>query len=148
MPTTYLPPEHHIARHIKPRLVQRDEETNEPIGIFPEAFQLRDAERDLSVNWLEHFRGDRTEQLRQVIAHSELKLKARDGFGVLQVGVVSEICERHGAKVRIIHDPTPKNPAHAGVHRYPRGNFALEAALANLAGQELTMVGNVMKASG
>jgi hypothetical protein len=145
MPTTYLPPEHHVARHIRPRLVQRDEETKEPVGVFPEAFQLRDGERDLSVNWLEHFSGDRKQQLRQVIAHSELQLKARDGFGVLQVGVVSEVCQRHGAKVRIIHDPTPKNPAHAGVHHYPRDSPALEATLANLASQDLTMVGDVTK---
>jgi hypothetical protein len=147
MPTTYLPPEDHIARHIRPRLVQRDEVTKEPIGIFPEAFHLRDTDRDLSVNWLEHFPGGRNEQLGQVINHSELQLKARDGFGVLRVGALSEVCERHGAKVRVIHDPTPKNPAHAAVHRYPRDNHALESTLANLAGQDLTMVGDVTNSS-
>lgn len=146
MPTTYLPPEDHVARHIKPRLIKLDEDTNEPIGVFPEAFQLRDGERDLSVNWLEYFPGDRAEQLRQVVDHSELTLKARDGFGVLRVGELSEVCERHGAKVRVIHERTEKNPAHAAVHLYPRDNRELEAVLANVAGQDLMLVGAIPKA--
>ena len=145
MPTTYLPAEDHVARHIKPKLIKWDEATKEPIGIFPEAFSLRERDRDLSVNWVEFYPGDRAARLRQVIDHSELELKARDGFGIIQVGVVAEVCDRHGAKVRIIHDPTLKNPAHAGMHRYPRDNRALEATLANLAGQDLTLVRNVPK---
>ena len=145
MPTTYLLPEDHVARRVKPSLVQRDEDTKEPIGIFPEAFQLRPEEPDLSVSWLEYFAGDRLARMKAVVEHSELELRPRDGFGVLQVGVLSEICERHGAKVRVIYDPKPKNPAHTGVHLYPRDNRAMEAELANKAAQDLWMVGDVRK---
>jgi hypothetical protein len=98
------------------------------------------------VNWLEHFSGDRLARMKAVVDHSELELRPRDGFGVLQVGVLSEVCDRHGAKVRVIHDPKPKNPAHAGVHRYPRDHGALEAELANVASQELWLVGDIRKA--
>jgi hypothetical protein len=63
MVTKYLDPEHHVARHIKPRLIIHDEITKAAIAIFPEAFALREGERDLSVSWLECFPGDETEQL-------------------------------------------------------------------------------------
>jgi hypothetical protein len=143
MPTIHLPSDDHIARHIKPRLVKKDEVTKNAIGVFPEAFALREGERDLSVNWLEFFPGDETEQLRQVIRHTELKLNARHGFGILQVGQFSNVCAIHGAKVRIIHERTDGNPAHASVHRYPRDNDHLSAVLANMAGRHLVLVGDV-----
>jgi hypothetical protein len=43
----------------------RDETTNEIIGCFPDAFGLREGERNLSVSWLEYFGQNRLENLRQ-----------------------------------------------------------------------------------
>lgn len=143
MPTKYLPPEDHIARHIKPSLIQRDEDTKAVVGIFPEAFALREGERDLSMNWLEFFSGSRIEQLRQVRGHIELTLTPRHGFGVLRVAAFADACVAQGAKVRIIHEPTDGNPAHSSVHRYPRDNHELAAILANLAGNDLTLVADL-----
>lgn len=121
----------------------RDENTKAAIGIFPEAFSLREGERDLSVSWLEYFSGDRMQRLRQVIDHAELELNPRHGFATLQVGIFADICAAHSAKVRIIHEPTDGNPAHSSVHRYPRENQELVAVLANLASQHLTVVGDL-----
>ena len=101
------------------------------------------AERDLSVNWIEFFTGDRTEQLRQVVKHAELKLRANHGYAVIQVGAFHDTCANQGAKVRIIHEPTPGNPAHAAVHQYPRDNEALMAVLADLAGENLILVRDI-----
>jgi hypothetical protein len=138
MPTEHLPSEDHIARYVRRRLIQFDD-ANAPVGIFPEAFQLRLGERDLSVSWVECFEGDRTTQLKAVVEHSELRLGPRDGFGVLQVAALSEICEKHGSKVRVLHEPT-KDPSHAAIHRYPRDNVAMEAELANAAARDLSLV--------
>jgi hypothetical protein len=80
MPTNYLPSDDHIARHIKPSLIMRDEVTHEAVGIFPQAFELRDAERDLSVSWLEVFAGSSFDQIRQVMEHTELRLSSETRF--------------------------------------------------------------------
>jgi hypothetical protein len=146
MPTKYLPLEDHLVRHIKPRLILRDEITKAVIGIFPDAFALRDGERDLSVSWLEFFSGTKKEQLRQVMHHTELKLNAKHGFAVIRVGTFIETCEKEGAKVRIIHEPTEGNPSHSSVHRYPRDNDALTAVLANLASDDLSLVATLTSA--
>ena len=121
----------------------RAEGTNAPVGIFPEAFALRPGERDLSVCWMEYFKGDKYEQLKQVAEHAELKLNPRHGYGTIGVGTLMQACENHGAKVRIIHEPTDGNPCHSSVHRYPRDNDELKALLANIAGDNLTLVGDL-----
>lgn len=140
MTTKYLPRDHHIARHIKPRLIMWDEDTGEAVGVFPEAFALRDGEKDLSVSWLEFFPGSRQEQLAKVKEHTELTLNPRHGFSVLSVESFMETCVTQNAKVRIIHEPTAGNPAHSAVHRYPRDNAELRAVLANISGRTLTLV--------
>ncbi len=143
MPIKHLPHEDHIARHVKPRLILRDEITKQAIGIFPEAFALREGERDLSVSWLEFFSGDQLEQLRQVANHTELKLNRRHGFGILRVDAFISACAAQGAKVRILHEPTDGNPAHSSVHQYPRDKDELLAILANMASNNLVLVGDL-----
>ena len=113
------------------------------MGVFPAAFALRAEERDLSVDWLEHYHGDRRDQMRQVAEHAELKLNSRHGYSVIQVKAFSDACSGLGAKVRIVHEPTTRNPAHSVVHQYPRDNDEIQALLANLAGQDLTLVGDI-----
>jgi hypothetical protein len=120
-----------------------DEVTKEAVGVFPAAFELRPGEKDLSVNWMEFFPGDRKERLRQVVKHAELKLRPNHGYGIIQVGDVHDTCANQGAKVRIIHEPTTGNPGHAAVHQYPVDNASLMAVLANLAGRDLTLVRDI-----
>jgi len=114
MPTTYLPHEDHIARYIRSGLLIRDE-ARRVIGVHPPAFFLkpatetREAEKNLSVDWMEHYEGDKAEQLRQIEQHAELELKKNDAYGVLQVGIFSDACAKKNRKVRLIHEPTDKN---------------------------------------
>jgi hypothetical protein len=88
---------------------------------------------------MEHYPGVKARQLKEIVRHAELELKKNDAYGVLQVGVFSDVC----ANVRIIHEPTPKNQAHSAVHQYPRDNLELAAALANLASDDVTRVGDI-----
>jgi hypothetical protein len=142
MPTTYLPREHHIARYIRARMLMREivDGTQRIIGVHPSAFALRDVEKNLSVDWMEHYEGSKLEKLRRIVNHAELELKPRDAYGVLQVGGVSDACAERGARVRIIYDPTVGNPAHSSIHQYPRDNTELFAVLAEMASSDVTSV--------
>jgi len=148
MPTTYLPRDHHVARYIRSGLLFRDE-TGRIVGIHPPAFFLRpatetrEAERNLSVDWIEHYDGDRAEQLQQIARHAELKLKKNDAYGVLQVGILSDSCARRDRKVRIIYEPTGQNPAHSAVHQYPPEDHELATVLASFASQDVTLVRDI-----
>jgi hypothetical protein len=92
---------------------------------------------------MEHYPGVKARQLKEIVRHAELELKKNDAYGVLQVGVFSDVCAKKNVKVRIIHEPTPKNQAHSAVHQYPRDNLELAAALANLASDDVTRVGDI-----
>jgi hypothetical protein len=120
----------------------RDEETNAIIGIHPPAFALRPQERNLSVCWLEVFPGTREQKMRGIIDHSELEVRPSHAYAVFVVGDFMKICADEGEKVRIIHEPTT-DPSHTAVHRYPRENHDLMAALANRAANDLTIVKDV-----
>jgi hypothetical protein len=143
MPTKYLPEADHVIRIVKPSLVMRDE-ANQVIGCFPQAFRLRDDERDLSVNWLEHFPGAKEERLRQVRDHAEVEVRPNTGFACINVGVIHESCADLSLEVRIIHEPTDDNPAHSAIHRYPRNHDELFIVLANIAGRDLTLARNIL----
>jgi hypothetical protein len=142
MPTTYLLDEDHIARYIRSGLLIRDE-TRTIIGVHPPAFFLRETERNLSVDWMECYPGGKSAQLIEVVRHAELQLKKNDAYGVLQVGIFSDVCAKKNVKVRIIYEPTPNNPAHSEVHQYPRDNLELATALAILASDDVTRVGDI-----
>jgi hypothetical protein len=117
----------------------RDEITNKVVGIFSDAFKMRDVEKTLSVNWLEYFPGSKVERLQKVREHSELDLGNNYGFAVLNVGTFSAACESVHGKVRVIYEPTT-DPSHAAMHRYPREHDELFAILANIAKNDFTLI--------
>jgi hypothetical protein len=92
---------------------------------------------------MEQYPGDRATQLREIVQHAELALKKNDAYAVLQVGAFSNVCAGKNIKARIIYEPTQKNPAHSAVHQYPRDNLELATALANLASNDVTRVGDI-----
>src|SRR5579884_3967610 len=120
MTVTYLPLEDHVLRHVGHQRLIRDE-NDRPIGCLPHAFQLREAEEALSVTWLEHFPGKRIEKISLAIAaiREELTVKSKSGFALANVGKIMEICQTYGQKVRILHEPTEKNPGHCAIRRLP-----------------------------
>jgi hypothetical protein len=57
----------------------------------------------------------------------------------LHVAALAEIFEKHGSKVRVLHESTT-DPSRTAFHRYPRDNVTMEAELANAAARDLSLV--------
>ena len=110
-----LPDPDHIARYCKPKTLREDGRPSRT------SFMLKPGEPYLSVNWLEYF-GDieRNEQLDCIRRHISLSLASTAKFAVLNVGETrNQVQTNSGAShVSILHEPTPKDPSHSGIHGY------------------------------
>src|SRR5689334_9340834 len=101
MPKPSLPPDEHVVRYVRKRLLRRDE-NDAVIGVLPQAFEHRDGEEYLSVTWLQHFSRVYEEGLKGSAAaiRRQLSVKGGDGFTVGQVGEVTAVCDSRGCRVR------------------------------------------------
>lgn len=146
MPTN-LKPEHHFVRHVPSTRVKRHDDGT-VYGVFPQAFEMRPAENELSGSWLEFFPGSRQEQLeKSVSAISSIKqVKRRDGIAVASVEKIHAACDRVGAKVRVLHEPAKDNPnpAYATIRGMPRDNLELLSLIADDACVEVRVAGDLM----
>lgn len=108
MPTPPLPPDDHVVRYVRGRLLRRDDDDN-VLGVLPQAFEHREGEAYLSVTWLEHFDTEYEVGLRGAASaiRCQLIVKNRDGFTVGCVGVICELCSGFSLKVRLLHEPKP-----------------------------------------
>lgn len=131
---TNLPDEDHVMRYVPWARLRRDENEN-VVGILPQAFQLRDGEKYLSVNWVEYHPGDWQAQLRASVwairRSFERGIGRKSGFGIGQIAQIKSTSIAHGARVRIVHEPEEGNPAHSAIRRLPRDDLNLLAALAD-----------------
>lgn len=133
MPTTKIPPDNHVTRYVRKRLLRRDEDGN-VLGILPQALELREGETYLSVTWLEHFSENYEKALTQAVKaiSRQLGVKKKDGFAIGGVGNISNICENFGVRVRILHEPEPpENTGHSALRGLPRENIELLGLLAD-----------------
>ena len=130
---TNLPNDDHVMRYVPWRRLRRDENDN-VVGFLPQAFELREGEEYLSVNWLQFHEGDRGTQVRLSVwgirESFERPLGAKSAFAIGNVGMVKDICQKAGSRVRIVHEPEPQNPGHSAVRRLPRDDLSLLDALA------------------
>ena len=129
MPITYLPPQHHIVRYVPWARLRKDENDN-VIGVLGAAFKLRENEDYLSATWLEFFKGGDGECVAsavRVIRGSEIKVTARSGFAIGNVGRVKDVClaDKQKHKIRVIHEPEDDNEAHTALRGWPRDNDPL-----------------------
>jgi hypothetical protein len=76
-----------------------------------------------------------------------MELRNNHGFAVLNVGEAKGACESVHGKVRVIHEPTPADPSHSAIHRYPRDHDELYAILAAMAANNLTLNRDIPKAT-
>jgi hypothetical protein len=131
MPPTPLPPDDHIVRYARKRVLIHDENAN-VIGVFPEAFALRDGENYLSVTWLQHFSKNYEQGLMAAAAAigRQLIVKPRDGFTVGCVGKVRDICAKSSVRVRILYEPCDANEGYSAWRGMPRDNQDLFNLLA------------------
>src|SRR5215216_3191402 len=108
-----LPDEDHIIRYVPWQRLRRDQDDN-VIGFLPHAFELREGEEYLSVNWLEFYEGSKDEQFRLSIwtirDRFEKPLGKRSAFAIGNVGKVRQTCRAAGNRVRIVHEPQAGNP--------------------------------------
>lgn len=126
-----LPDEDHVMRYVPWARLRRDEDDN-VIGFLAEAFELRQNEQELSLNWLEYFDGTHEERSRASVEvfRNTRTVGKKSAFGIGNVGKIKEACSANGARVRIVYDPEDNNLAHSVIRRLPRDDLGLLEALA------------------
>jgi hypothetical protein len=135
-----LPDEDHVIRYVPWGRLRRDEDEN-VLGFLPQAFQLRQEEDYLSVNWLQYYDGDPETQIRLSVwamrDSFEKPLGAKSAFAIGNVGEVKKTSEAFGSRVRVVREPEPRNPGHSAILQLPRDDLSLLEALAADAFTEL-----------
>ena len=138
MAITKIDDEDHVVRYVSSGRLVRDEDTKKVRGVFPQAFQMRDDEEELSVSWLEYFAGSERDQLLKTVDAMKaggLSMRPKDGVAVVNVGTLHGACGIAGVKVRVLHEPAKSNPnpAYAAIRNLPRDNQELLLLIANMA---------------
>lgn len=86
------------------------------------AFQLRQIEEYLSVNWLEFFHlADRQKEIREVRKGLRLKLGAKAKIAVLNVGEAINYVRTQSPDARnlkVLYEPEEDDPSHSGIHGF------------------------------
>lgn len=134
-----LPDEHHVARYCKPSTV-------DPLDRLPTvaAFQLRESDDHLSVNWLEFFGLDdhnaAMAQLRAAFDTKGYTLRPNGRFAVLNVGDAKTAINAADLHVTldIKHWPIdePPDPSHSGIFGYEAAELAVAVELKALVTQD------------
>jgi hypothetical protein len=131
MPTTNIPDQHELLRHVKSAKLELDPNTLEPIGFLPEAFELRQGEDHLSASWVQFFAGPRRTAVEAAANEfaNGFEIKRNDRFALGVVGAIKSTCSGQGVKVRIVHDGKGY-ASHAAVRQFNTATFELMALLA------------------
>lgn len=128
-----LPVDDHVVRYVRKRLLRRDD-TDNVIGVLPQAFQLRENEAYISVTWVQHFSANYETGFCQAVAAvgRQLRVKKSDGFTAGEVGRIANACDGMDVSVRLLHEPEPPaNTGHSAIRGLPRNNLDLLALLAD-----------------
>jgi hypothetical protein len=130
-----LPEKDHIVRYVPWTKVDKDADDNVR-GILAIAYERREDEDGLSVNWLEMAGEIQTEAaLRKTLnligANMTVGKKAR--LAVSNVQKFKEVCADRDKKVRIVHAPINGNEPHSEVRKIPRNDLRLLEDLSTIA---------------
>lgn len=144
--TSSLPDEDHIVRHVSSQLIERDGDV--VLGVFPQAFALRDGEPYLSASWLEFHQGSKQDRMKKVAMaiSAGRSVKPRHGFVCGNVGEIKDACLSFGMKIRVLHEPNKSNPdpAYTAVRRFQSDDMELLELLAAEAWSELHEASNCL----
>lgn len=119
-----LPDQDHVARYCKPSAMGTD-------GL-PKvaAFELRERDSSLSVNWLEYFgtaREPAIQEIRQVI---QITLRPNGRFAVLGVAAAKEaVIAGGGSSPDVFSSPHSNDPSHASISGYTIDDFDVAVEL-------------------
>jgi hypothetical protein len=128
-----VPDEHHIARYVPWGRLEKDKDNN-VVGYLPQAFERREDEDALSVNWVERTKGSIGTRLRTAAkfirdTQKSKTLGSKGRLAILNVGAVKQTCITHGHRVRIVHQPISGNEPHSGIRQLPRDDLELLDAI-------------------
>lgn len=159
-----IPDSDHVLRFARPKEhLLRDHDTKQVIGCDHSLFELQTnakfvekfggPEKSLSVNYVEYFKGAEQERLEQTVLDfcngsgaSRNTLK-KSYFSKLNVGGLKNICHKHGAKIRVIHDATPnaRIKSHGSINQLPQDNNFLFEDLCKFAFKNLMTAEGFLK---
>jgi hypothetical protein len=131
-----LPNSDHVMRFVPKGRQHRDPDTDEFIGLIPQAMQLRENDKGgLSVTWVEHFGAYGLAAKREAaIAYRETLRTRHIGreavFASAQVQAIVDAGLRYSKGLVIVHDPVPGNPGHAEIRRFTDDDLTLLDLLA------------------
>ena len=139
-----IPNEHHVARYCSGSLHQYGK-------VLPAAFELRDGESYLSVNWLEYF-GLVTfdAALARICADKHglgFNIRKTGRFAVLNVGIIRSLTESLSElsetiqPLTVTHLPEATDKSHSGIGGYPDDNlyFLVRDLLSEKVGADMLM---------
>jgi len=117
----------------------RDPEDGAVVGVFGDAFRLRDGEDFLSALWPEYYSGTPSEQNAKAIMEfsASVTVKPKDRFVRGNVGAIKAACAAQGDSIRITSEPETNLACHAAVRRYNDQKPELLEALAREAWADL-----------
>jgi len=126
---------HHVLRFLPTRVQFRDFDTNELRGVHLTAFEPRECDRGaLSVTWIEYFRSFTPTAISKAISAFKAawgSLPPQAAFAIGNVGSIKSVCKAAGNPVRIVHEPSKKNPAHAAIRRLQEAEAVIFDQLAH-----------------
>ncbi|MBP6379945.1 MAG: hypothetical protein KA312_05965 [Sphingorhabdus sp.] len=135
MPLTNLPDADHIVRYVPWTKVEKDADDN-VLGVLAVAYQRREGEEALSVNWLERVGVvDELTALRETLSfmQSTLNVGKKGRLAISNVADFKGICAKREQRVRIIHAPVDGNEPHSEVRQIPREDLQLLEEIASAA---------------
>jgi hypothetical protein len=126
---------HHVLRFLPSKVLIRDLDTEELKGAHAAAFEPRERDKGaLSVTWVEFFKGfTEANVVKAINAFKKAWGRKLDQplFALGNVGAVKKACAGAAKSVRIVHEPSDKNPAHAAIRRLQDGEAVLFDQLAH-----------------
>lgn len=139
----YLDDDQNTSRHVPYKKVLRDNEDDTPIGLTPQAFEMREwlGEKALSMNWLEYFGKDHETNIVEMINDfresrraQEKKVGLNSIFGIGNVGKLQSVCANlQHSKVKVLFEENKRkvhNKSHSTIIRLPMNDDLVMQALA------------------
>jgi len=67
----------------------------------------------------------------------DMTIRPSSGLAKISVAGLKDCCKTDGANVRVVHEPTPNNPAHSAIRRLPSDNLTLLTKISDLVGSAI-----------
>jgi len=117
MTSQIIPDEHHITRHVAYRKIIKPESVERSVD--SDVFLPREAEKYVSVDWLEYFDGNLRQRLDLVrnamIKNRERGIGRKSVFAIVNVGITKEAGLQNSRKISVRTTGELHDPSHSGI---------------------------------